>query len=111
MSDKVIDWLFYTFIGIMGTMLLILVGLLIYAIFWGGHTIDKGVVIEKNHIPSHVMSSVIMSGKTCIPITTIQPEQWQLVIKDGETVETFTVPHNTYKTTNIGDSIKFETNE
>lgn len=72
------------------------------------HKINSGIVVHKTYIPAYTTTTIVMSGKTPIPIVTTHPAQYIISIQNGDIVEEFGVSKTLYDSVEVNDSINLE---
>lgn len=72
-------------------------------------SVGEGEVVEKDHEPMYVTTTMIVCGNIVCPVTQVYPESWRLWVCDGGSpdaereCEWWTVSPARYEATQIGD--------
>lgn len=77
-----------------------LVGLFVWIIISPSHILDSGEVIGKDFESSHWVSI----GKGGY----VAPEEWNLIVKNGEEEDTWEVTHMVFNETTVGDTVEYD---
>lgn len=100
-------------IGIItGLAVLFVIVLISYGIFyvadsaWRPEEKGIGIVSNKEFTPAHTTTTLVMSGKVMIPISTYYPDNYSLIISLGELSDSFSVDENYYNEITIGTKLK-----
>lgn len=69
---------------------------------------ENGIVISKEYIPIRTAVYMMKSGDMTIPITQVQPEQYNLTIETQKGTNSVSVPKEYYNESNKGDFVRVE---
>lgn len=68
----------------------------------------KGIVKEREFVPSHTTTTLMSTGKTIFSVIVNHPDAWLLYSDVEEEKISFNVTKEFYESAHIGDSVSFE---
>lgn len=70
---------------------------------------DIGIIINKEYHPSHTTTTMVMSGKVMIPITTHHSEEWRVKVRlYDDNTGSVSVSEEYYNSINIDDEVNVD---
>lgn len=65
--------------------------------------VERGTVVDKQHQAAFTTTTVVLAGKSIVPVTTYYPESWSIKVEDGGETGWVSVDETTYHEYDVGD--------